>query len=193
MLSERQKQILDESIEIIAAKGIQGFTTKNLSKAIGISEPGIYRHFESKVDILTNILNLFIEMADNLSMKIKNMNISSVEKITFIFENMVDSFVKTPAFVSVVFSEEIFKNEETLKNKIIEIQNKYQNIIEEIIAEGQKDNKIRNDINKNSLSYAVMGSLRLMVKNWDLNNYNFDLKSKGKILLEALKKMIIYN
>ncbi len=53
MLSERQIQIRDEATKLIASKGIQGFTIKNLSKAIGISEPGLYRHFESKVDILS--------------------------------------------------------------------------------------------------------------------------------------------
>ncbi|MCD4664213.1 MAG: TetR/AcrR family transcriptional regulator, partial [Bacteroidales bacterium] len=45
MLSDRQQQIIEESIKIIDEKGIQGLTIKNLSKAIGISEPGIYRHF----------------------------------------------------------------------------------------------------------------------------------------------------
>ena len=52
MLTERQQEILDKSIEIISRKGIQGLTIKNLSKEIGISEPAIYRHFESKTDIL---------------------------------------------------------------------------------------------------------------------------------------------
>ena len=63
MLTERQQQIIEESIKIIDDKGIQGLTIKNLSKAIGISEPGIYRHFESKTEILLSILNNFKEMA----------------------------------------------------------------------------------------------------------------------------------
>ncbi|MGC9375649.1 MAG: TetR/AcrR family transcriptional regulator, partial [Bacteroidales bacterium] len=43
MFSERQKEILTTAVEIIAAKGIQGLTIKNLSKEIGISEAAIYR------------------------------------------------------------------------------------------------------------------------------------------------------
>ncbi|MEA3451182.1 MAG: TetR/AcrR family transcriptional regulator C-terminal domain-containing protein, partial [Bacteroidota bacterium] len=140
-----------------------------------------------------NILNQFDEMADMLAKKMINEKIDSIKKITLLFENMFDSFVETPPFVSVIFSEEIFKNENVLKTKIIEIQNINQNTLEKIIAEGQKNNEIRNDINKKSLSYVIMGSLRLIVKKWDLNNYNFDLKAEGKILLNALKKMLVNN
>ncbi len=59
MLSKRQEQIIEESVRIIDEKGIQGFTIKNLSKAIGISEPAIYRHFESKFQIFVEILDGF--------------------------------------------------------------------------------------------------------------------------------------
>lgn len=44
----RQKQIIQQSIQLIADKGIQGLTIKNISKSIGISEPAIYRHFDNK-------------------------------------------------------------------------------------------------------------------------------------------------
>jgi len=58
-LSARQQQIIEASIGLIDRLGIQGFTIKNLSKEIGISEPAIYRHFESKVEILSTILESF--------------------------------------------------------------------------------------------------------------------------------------
>ena len=105
MLTERQKQIIDESINLIAEKGIQGFTIKNLSKAIGISEPAIYRHFESKTNILLAILDNFKQMADMLSEMMSGAEMTAVEKISFMFEKMVDMFNETPTLVSVIFSE----------------------------------------------------------------------------------------
>ena len=52
----RQLQIIQESITLIAEKGIQGLTMKNLASAIGVSEPALYRHFKSKNDILSGII-----------------------------------------------------------------------------------------------------------------------------------------
>ena len=51
-LSERQKEIINASLEIIAENGIQSLTIKNLSKKIGLVESAIYRHYESKTQIL---------------------------------------------------------------------------------------------------------------------------------------------
>ena len=93
MLSDRQQQILEESIKLISEKGIQGFTIKNLSKSIGFSEPAIYRHFTSKIEILKTILNQFIEMADFLSESMRDADMEAIEKIEFMFSKMVDVFI----------------------------------------------------------------------------------------------------
>ncbi|MBT6686787.1 MAG: TetR/AcrR family transcriptional regulator [Bacteroidetes bacterium] len=51
--------MVEVALELIANKGIQGLTIKNLAKKIGITEPAIYRHFDSKIHILITILDLF--------------------------------------------------------------------------------------------------------------------------------------
>ena len=190
MQTERQIQIIDESINLIAEKGIQGFTIKNLAKAIGISEPAIYRHFESKTHILIAILENFKQMAKFLAKMMSEVEMTAVEKISFMFEKMVDMFTETPSLVSVIFSEEIFKNDEILKHKIVEILNTNEVTIENILLKGQKNDEVRNDVSEKSLALMTMGSLRLMVKRWSLENYNFNLKKEGKILIVSLKTIL---
>ena len=190
MLSERQQQIIEESIKIIDEKGIQGLTIKNLSKAIGISEPGLYRHFESKTEILLSILNNFMEMAVMLSGMMETYQATAIEKIEFMFSKMLELFSETPSMVSVIFSEEIFKNEEVLKNRIVEILNLHAQTIEDIISKGQAEKTIREDIDEKSLALLAMGSLRLLVKRWDLNNHNFDLNMEGNKLINVLSKVL---
>ncbi|RLD52651.1 MAG: TetR/AcrR family transcriptional regulator [Bacteroidetes bacterium] len=190
MLSERQEQIIEESINLIAEKGIQGFTIKNLSKAIGISEPGIYRHFENKTKILLTILDQFLDMAQMLSGLVENNKLSAVQKISFMFNKMVERFEETPLLVSVIFSEEIFKNEEVLKRKIIKILNTNEDTLEAIIRTGQKNNEIRTDSDEKVLALMVMGSLRLLVKRWDLNEHKFDLSKEGKLLLNSIEAVL---
>jgi len=189
MQTERQIQIIESSIELIATKGIQGFTIKNLSKAIGISEPAIYRHFENKTEILISILNNFKEMGEMISKMVVNNN-TAIEKIEFMFSKMIEIFNEQPVFVSVIFSEEIFKNEEILINKIVDILNLHQTNIEKIIEIGQKDKNIRTDIDKSSLALIFMGSFRLLVKRWELNNQNFNLKKEGNKLINSFKLMV---
>ena len=48
MKTERQQEIIDVALKLINNRGIQGLTMKNLSREIGVSEPAIYRHFETQ-------------------------------------------------------------------------------------------------------------------------------------------------
>ncbi len=187
MLSERQIEIIQTTVKIIADKGIQGFTIKNLSKAIGISEPAIYRHFKSKTEILLTMLDQFQNFKKEISKNILASTANSFEKINMVFETLLTKFTENPSLVSVIFSDEIFNNEKQLSDKIHEIMNMNNAMFVEIIKEGQKNNEIRADIQIQYIVLMIMGALRLLVKKWEKSNCNFDLKNEGQNLFLGLK------
>ncbi|MCK5148121.1 TetR/AcrR family transcriptional regulator [bacterium] len=188
--TDRQKEIIDVSITIIAEKGIQQLTIKNISKSMGISEPAIYRHFESKMDILLAILSLFKKNSHNISRKIISDKTSSIKQIESIFKNHFQQFAANPALAAVIFSEEIFQNDKRLAEQVNLIMQMNQNMILEIIERGQQSNEIRNDIPEKHLSIIIMGALRLIVSKWRLSNFSFDLETEGADLWKSLRILI---
>ena len=190
MLTERQEEIINKSIEIIATQGIQRLTIKNLSGDIGISEPAIYRHFKSKTDILLAILQNFQEVSSYMEKAISGIKESFIGKIEFMFIKIIEIFSQEPSHISVIFSEEIFKNEVVLKEKIVEIMSSKQKFIENLIVEGQRNGEIRGDIDYKILALIVVGALRFIVKQWDLKNQHKNLMEEGKELIEGLKLIL---
>ncbi len=190
MKSERQEQIIDEAIKIIDEKGIQGLTIKNLSKAIGISEPAIYRHFESKTDIIIAIIDILKETAEFFAQMITGRSGTAMEKISFMLNNIISVFKENPSLVSVIFAEEIFKNKPDLKEKILWVLNKNEETIENILIKGKEEGNINEDLNVQSLALIIMGSFRLLVKRWKMEDYNFDLERETQNLLTTLNKLI---
>ncbi len=188
MLSERQKEIVATTVEIIAAKGIQGLTIKNLSKEIGISEAAIYRHFESKTDILMTILKSFEQESKTFLNHDKNMKPS--ERISDFFQRMLAVFKARPSIISVIFSEEIFNNDKELSGLIHSIMKNNLDYIENIIKDGQKEGMFRNDINSNYLTLYLTGALHLMVKDWHFRSSGENLMKKGEDLLKSFFEMI---
>lgn len=189
-MTKRQEEIIDISIGIIAEQGIQGLTIKNLSKKIGISEPAIYRHFDSKTEILLAILNNFSEMAFFLNDVMDSNTDTAANKIEFMFSRIIDIFKETPSYISVIFSEEVFKNEEVLKNKIVAILTKNENTVEKILKKGQENDEVRTDIDYKNLALIVMGTLRFKIKQWDLNDYHGDIIKDGNSILNSIKLVI---
>ncbi len=189
--TKRQYEILNKSIELIAEKGIQNLTIKNLSKKIGISEPAIYRHFENKFEILKGIL---IFLKDEIESKFnsldKNEKSNAILKLEKIFNFHIAKFNSNPYFASVIFSEELFKNNKILSEAIKSIMVFNIERIKIIIKEGQKSGEIKSMIKAEELAIIFLGALRLVVKEWVQNDFKFDLMEKGKNLKESIIKLI---
>ncbi|MEX2411627.1 MAG: TetR/AcrR family transcriptional regulator [Candidatus Paceibacterota bacterium] len=186
-LSKRQEEIIKASLELIAEKGIQGFTIKNLSKKIVLVESAIYRHYESKTHILIAILDNIGSYMPPLKNK---ENLSVLEILEYKVKNHFTAFTEFPALVSVVFSEEIFQNEKLLIDRT---NKKIQSSIFEmttLIEKGQKNGEIRNDIEPEHFAVMIAGTIRLFVKQWKMAGYSFDLVKKGNQLIKSLKLIL---
>jgi len=187
----RQKEITEVALELISEKGIQGLTIKNLAKKIGITEPAIYRHYDSKTDILIAVLDLFKQNTEQLFEKELKHEGKAIDKIEHLFTKHFASFSATPSLVSVIFSEEIFRNEPVLIAKIAEIIDKNDKILTTIIVDGQKTGEIRSDIEATYLSTIIIGTLRLFVKKWQFSEFSYNLPREGKKLIESIKLLIV--
>ncbi len=190
MQTDRQKEIVEVALDLIAKKGIQGLTIKNLSKKIGITEPAIYRHYENKIHILITILELFKQNSHQIFSN-ELSGSSTIEKIEYFYTKQITIFSLKPSLVSVVFSEEIFRNEPILIEKISGIISKNNKILIEILMNGQKNGELRNDVEAKYLATILMGSLRLCVKKWQLSDYSFNLIEEGNKLLKSIKLLIV--
>lgn len=178
------------SLELIAESGIQSLTIKNLAKKIGFAESAIYRHYENKIQILLAILDFFKHNSENLFAGQLNSNEVAPKKIEHLFMNHFKKFSENPSLVAVIFSEEIFRSELELSDKVKEIMNKNIKDIEAIIEIGQRQGEIKSDIEASHLSIIIMGSLRMFVKQWHMSNYNFNLLDEGQVFINSIKALI---
>jgi len=190
MLTARQQEIIDVSLELISTTGIQGFTIKNLAKKIGISEPAIYRHYENKISILLAILDYFKSRSESLFVKQVNESDSSLVRIEKIFQGHFNAFEKTPSLVNVIFSEEIFRNEPILQERITDIMDRNSGVIKAIVAEGQARGEIKAEIESKYLTLIILGSLRMMVKRWQMGDKSFNHSEEVSKLFNTIKNLI---
>jgi AcrR family transcriptional regulator len=68
-ITTRQSEIIDAAGKILTTSGVSGLTIKNLAKEMQFSESAIYRHFESKEDIILAMLEF---LAKNMDERLTN-------------------------------------------------------------------------------------------------------------------------
>ena len=190
MFSERQQQIIETAVKLIAEKGIQNLTTKNLSNEIGISEPALYRHFSSKLEILKGLIIYFKIMMKPAFDKMEEGE-KSIQKLENFFLFQLKIFSNNSDLAKVFFSESNFQNEEKLINSINIMMNKSQQKIKSIIINGQQLKEINDSVNSLNISRIIIGSIRFLVIQWTMSGMIFDIESEGAQLWSDLKKLIV--
>ena len=189
-LTTRQKQIIDVTISLIAERGIQNLTTKNISEKIGISEAAIYRHFNSKLEILLTLLDNFEYRFNNIIEKIETDDSSNLKKLEKFYLSRCKEFAANPSISKVIFSEEIFQNEKLLADKVITIMQTHQKTIMYIVSKARENGEITSKIPSEHITRIIMGSLRLTVTKWRMSNFSFDLVDDGTKIWNSLKTLI---
>ena len=189
-LKGRQQEIIDASIGLIADSGIQHLTIKNIAGKLGITEPAIYRHFESKFDILYALLDSFEEMSSDILQRTAVQQMAPPAKLeAFIFDRFA-RMSSNPKLAKVMFAEELFQDVERLAGKVMKIMHEHKDIIQGIIDEGRLDGSIRTDIDSLTLFRIIFGPVRLLIKQWTLSGFRFDLEEEGRKLWDAELKML---
>ncbi len=189
-LTGRQQEIIKVSLELIAEGGIQSLTTKNIAKRIGFAESAIYRHYENKIQILLAILDFFKANSERIFTSHLASSGSALEKIEILFQSHFKKFSDSPSLVAVIFSEEIFRNEPELSQKVKEIMDLSIMNLKLILENGQKNGEIRPDIEASHLSVIIMGSLRMFVKQWHMSDLRFNITEEGSLFINSIKVLV---
>ncbi len=190
IFSARQLEIIEAAGKLLSHDGIASLTTKNLAKEMGFSESAIYRHFKGKEDIIVALLNyLAINMDERLTATI-NKDVSPLDNFTAIFKNQFNFFKKNKHFIIVTFSEGLLEHSAEINDAmqhVITIKIKH---LLAIFKQAQQQNLFTDKVKPEDLIHIVMGSFRLLMFKWRLDNFKFDIVKKGDQLIHTILLLI---
>jgi len=167
VLTGRQQQILDASMQVIEQDGLRGFTMRNIAQRIGFTDAALYRHFPDKGAILQALASHFQMITlENLEKIRLTPGVNALQRLQLFLKGRAMEFEGNRRMTSMLFSEELFRSDgEALNlNRITRVARAYQ--LEQMVLEGQLEGSIRADLPAQHLVLLLMGSMRLMVSTW---------------------------
>jgi AcrR family transcriptional regulator len=189
-LSKRQMQIVTAAIKVIAEMGYEKLTTKNLAREVGVTDAALYKHFDSKKELIRMILCYFEQVSCSIIEKLCNSDLSGLDRIRGFVMNRYEIFCEEPDLAMVMFSEELFRNEPSFEENLLSIMHIHRDVVLGFIIKGQQEHEIHPDLNPMNTFRMVVGSMRLLVSQWNMSRHAFDLKAEGKALIEEIIKLI---
>jgi AcrR family transcriptional regulator len=189
-ITARQQDIVNAAINIISRQGYQELTTKHLAEVVGVSEAALYRHFASKIEIIHKILEYFQSLANQAMETIHTDIPDPMLQVKAFMLNRYKLFIEHPDLARVMFSEEIFENDRSLAEHNLTIMHIHRDQLVQSIKAAQKNQEIRSDLDAAQLFRIIVGSMRLLVMQWQLSGCVMDLQKEGKRLWQTIEKLI---
>lgn len=189
-LTKRQQEIINVAVRLLAERGIRQLTLKNLAAELKVSEPAIYRHFAGKYAIIDAVLDSFAEIAQSVLDELPVDTIDPLDGIEAFIRDRLERMSANPPLAKVMFSEELLQDDPRLAEKVLNIMHTHKSRIEKFICKGQTEGKIRSKIEPIILFRLIFGPLRLLIKQWGLCGYRFDLCAEGMKQWRVFRSLI---
>jgi AcrR family transcriptional regulator len=186
----RQKEIVLAARKLIVKYGSENVTIKKMAHEIGVTEGAIYRHFKSKKDILSFLIDDIEETLLGDIEKNYSGEVESVESLAKIMTEHITSIEQRRGVTFQVIAEIISFGDEKLNKKVYDVINNYITHIKDILFEGIKSGIIRSDIDIDAVAKLFFGMTQGLVNIWALSKYKFNLEKEYKPLWEVFIQSI---
>jgi AcrR family transcriptional regulator len=153
----RQRQIVQEALKIALEHGLAGLSVAELASRSGLVPAGIYRHFESKNEIVDAVLDYLRDRLFGLVDGICRENPDSVERLRRLLTSHLQLLLENPGIPQVVFSEGIFSAGCSGFIRTQAIITGYLERVTGIVREGQNDGRIRESLDPKTVSVMFFG------------------------------------
>ncbi len=189
-LTTRQQEIMQCALDVIAESGVQMLTIKSIAQKMGMTEAALYRHFESKYEILAAIVDYFGTLGMENVKKALARSTTAMEKLEAITYERFKMISENKALICMITDEEIFKHEKKLLKKMIELHNDSFVLMEDLIKTGQKNGEIRTDIDARYFFNAIIGAFQFIGKKWRYHIQEFSWEEEVTNQWNAMKKLM---
>ena len=191
MYITRKEKIIFSIIDLIDEIGIKELSIKEIAKKENITEAALYKHFESKEQMLIEVLDYYSRYDRNINLTLANSSDTEKEKIRKYFKLYSEYYDSYPAVTAIIDCYNILIHEKNIAPKIIEIYSNRKNFIEQLIKDGQDKGNINNNIKSNNLTCILLGTFQRAIFSWRLNGFKFSLKEKTTELIDDILKVYL--
>jgi len=186
----RKQQIIEAARKLISKRGSEHLTVRSIAKEVNITEAAIYRHFKSKREILSFLMNHILDtMLEEINRKSVG-EAASVKAIEEILRYHLSEIEQRRGMSFQVIAEILSFGDKKLNREVYESINRYLDRLKALLSEAARSGEVRENLDLDASALLCFGALQGLVNFWALSNYSFDLVGKYKSVWEVLHQAI---
>lgn len=183
---ERKAQIIETTLRLADEVGPERLTTEAIAANIGITQPGLFRHFPTK-DRLWEAVARFVgtRLEESWTAVIHSEEPAS-RQLRALLCAQLRLIRSLPAIPAILFSRELHVHQEGLRKGFYQIMQRFQKVLTEIIERGRAAGEFRPELEPQDAALLVISVIQGTTLRWSLSGRTFDLVAEGERLFDQL-------
>ena len=186
----RKQQIIDAARKLIIRKGSEHLTVRAMAKEVGLTEAAIYRHFKSKREILSFLMNHIMDTMLHDVERTTAENPPTLDTIDQVLKHHMSEIEQRKGMSFQIIAEIISLGDKKLNKDVYEKLNLYVERLENLLSEGARGGHIRDDIDFGASALLLFGMIQGLANIWALSGYGFNLSAKYESLWAVYRKAV---
>lgn len=180
----RKAEIIEAALRLAGKVGPDRLTTAAVASAVGLTQPGVFRHFPKKQ-------GLWDAVADHIGKRMEagwaesaQHNGASAGRVRSLVAAQLRLIQSTPAIPAILFSRELHSRNAALRKALFGLMNRLHGLVAQSITEACGAGEFRDDLDPDDAAFLVIGLIQGLALRWSLSGRIFGLVEEGSRLLE---------
>jgi len=186
----RKHQIIEAAKTLITATGMESVTIDAIAEEVGLTEGAIYRHFTSKHQILSLLID---DIEEKLLKTLSSAQVpgeSALENLERMLEAHLSNVEGQRAASFIVITQAMGFDGTGLSDRASSMFTHYLEFVKGILDSGVKEGSIRGDIDTDAAATSFLAMIQCTATLWALNDYSSPLAERRAQMWEIYKRGI---
>lgn len=187
---DRKVQIVAEVLRLADEIGPDRLSTTDVARAVGLSQPAIFRHFPTKGA-------LWLAVAEDIAARLRD-DWAAAEaraatpetRLKAVIESQLTAIARTPALPSILFSRELQVDNVALRDVFRGLLSTFQARLVAALRDQQETGDLRRDVDAEDAALLFSSLVQGVAIRWTLGARGFCLVKEGLRLLDIQLDML---
>lgn len=186
----RKQEIIQATMGIIAEEGIQNLTMARLAEEIGITDGALYKHFNSKKEILIAMVKEIQKSFLTFMNPQVALSDDPLEKLHTILRLHLEFLEQHKGVPRILFSEAVHAGDNDVKQLMHSGVSNYLDFIRGILYRAIQTGHIRKDLDIDAAATAFLGLIQGNLIVWSLSDFSFPLAARHAALWQVFAESL---
>lgn len=182
--ASRKVEIIDATLRLADRLGPERLTTEAIAAAVGLTQPGVFRHFPKKQALWEAVAARIGAMMEAGWAQARTADGAPLVRLRAVVVAQLKLIQATPAIPAILFSRELHARNEGLREAFFGLMGRFHRLLSELAEAARAAGELRRELEPRDAAFLILGLVQGLVIRWSLSGQAFDLVREGERLLD---------